>query len=149
MWPTRLKWSTVSSARASLLLKASDFQHAVGNWQISILRGSRCRDTFLLHSIDQLHLQSNLSSFSLNCRSHCIYFKLQLQLLLLLLTALWPYYLASSQLFSGKFSTGKDSQVHYNIFWARVSGSVVEIFVVLLNFFQIFLFPLCSPLIPT
>ena len=37
-------------------------------------------------------------------------------MLLLLLTALWPYYLASSQLFSGKFSTGKDSQVHYNIF---------------------------------
>ena len=36
--------------------------------------------------------------------------------MLLLLTALWPYYLASSQLFSGKFSTGKDSQVHYNIF---------------------------------
>ena len=32
-------------------------------------------------------------------------------LLLLLLTALWPYYLASSQLFSGKFSAGKDSQV--------------------------------------
>ena len=32
----------------------------------------------------------------------------------LLLTALWPYYLASSQLFSGKFSTGKDSQVHFD-----------------------------------
>ena len=31
--------------------------------------------------------------------------------LLLLLTALWPYYLASSQLFSGKLSAGKDSQV--------------------------------------
>ena len=31
--------------------------------------------------------------------------------LLLLLTALWPFYLASSQLFSGKFSAGKDSQV--------------------------------------
>ena len=30
-----------------------------------------------------------------------------------------------------------------------MSGSVVKIFVVLLNFFQIFLYPLCSPLILT
>ena len=35
--------------------------------------------------------------------------------LLLLLTALWPYYLESSQLFSGKFSAGKDSQVHLKV----------------------------------
>ena len=31
---------------------------------------------------------------------------IDMTMLLLLLTALWPYYLASSQLFSGKFSTG-------------------------------------------
>ena len=47
------------------------------------------------------------------------------QRLLLLLTALWPYYLTSSKLFSGKFSAGKDSQTHYNNF-ELVSGSVVR-----------------------
>ena len=47
---------------------------------------------------------------------------LRVYTVMLLLTALWPYYpgyyLASSQLFSGKFSAGKDWQVMHN--WERL-----------------------------
>ena len=50
--------------------------------------------------------------------------------MLLLLTALWLYYLASSQLFSGKFSAGKDSQVHATelIFPTPVLANKMELF---------------------